>query len=329
MKYWHKHKFPTVFVVCFFMVVVVYYFTYYFPFTNNAFVVANTRPVAANVKGYITDIYVKNEEYVKKGQPLFTVFKTPYELAYKKAEADVAEAVATLMALEAGIKKTQRLVTVQQELLAKAAFDYDRYHAALRDHAVSAVEVNNLFREKNAAGANLKALEEELVQQQHSITAQHMKIKSLEAVMANAKVDVDETTVYAKNNGIVHNMFTALGAPIEIRKPIFSFVNMEQLFIQANFNETDLRNVRAGDKVTIMPRIYFWRKTYHGRVISTNWATNRQVTDPRTQEQVVTNNENNWFLLPQRFPIQITITDYDPVNYPLSIGASAYVYIHT
>ena len=51
-----------------------------------------------------------------------------------------------------------------------------------------------------------------------------MNIKSLIADMHNAKVDLDETTVYAKNNGIVQNMFVALGAPVEIRRPLFSFI---------------------------------------------------------------------------------------------------------
>ncbi len=175
----------------------------------------------------------------------------------------------------------------------------------------------------------MKALETELELNHQQIIVQKMRIKSLVAVMSNARVDLDETTVYAKNNGSVQNMFVALGTPIKIRKPIFSIADTDTLFIQANFNETDLRRVRPGDKVAILPRIYFGSKIYHGVILSRNWASSRLQTHQSTQIEIVRNSESNWFLLPQRMPVQIKITDYDPIHYPLSIGASAYVYIHT
>ena len=172
-------------------------------------------------------------------------------------------------------------------------------------------------------------MEKELELNREQLVVQTMRIKSLVAVMDNAKVDLDETTVYAKNNGIIQNMFLALGAPVKIRKPLFSFVDIDELFIQANFNETDLRRVQPGDKVSIYPRIYFGSKIYHGVIFSKYWSASRLTTHASTQLQIVKNSENNWFLLPQRLPVQIQITDYDPVNYPLNIGSSAYVYIHT
>lgn len=291
--------------------------------------VGNVRPVAANVEGYVTDIYVKNEAFVKKGQPLFTVFKTPYELHYKKAKSDVAEAEAQLIVLNKQVEKTQHLLQSQKEHYEKFNFDYTHYKSALSDHAVSEMVTNTTLKDKNAAMSQLKALETELALNHQQIEVQKMKIKSLASIMQNAKVNLDETTVYAKNNGVIQNMFVALGTPVKIRQPLFSFVDTDTLFIQANFNETDLRRVRAGDKVTIYPRMYLGSKRYHGVVFSTNWSASRLETHRSTQLQIVTNSEDNWFLLPQRLPVQIQITDYDPVHYPLNIGSSAYVYIHT
>lgn len=324
-----KHKFPLLFLLVLLLCIFLYGFSCYFPFTNNAFVVANIRPVAANVSGYITHIYVHNEDYVKAGSPLFTVFKTPYELAYKKAVSDVAQAKAQLQVLIKKVEKINYLLQSKQANWEKIQFEYKHNKAALDDNAVSKITVNNLLKENSAALNQFKALEKELELSREQINAQKMKIDSLTAIMENAHVDLDETTVYAKNNGVVQNMFTALGAPVDIRQPLFSFVDTDQMFIQANFNETDLRFVQPGNKVTIKPRIYYGAKTYHGVVISRNWAASRQVTDHRSQQQIVTNNEDNWLLLPQRFPVQIRIVDYDPIHYPLSIGASAYVYIHT
>lgn len=322
-------KFPIVFILCLIIFIGIYHFSYYFPFTNNAFVVANVRPVAADVEGYITDIYVKNEESVKQGQPLFTVFKKPYELAYIKAESDLAEAKEHLLVLTKLVEKTQYLIQAQKEEYENLCFDYDHNKSALRDHAVSKIMVNTLLRKKNSAFKQLQALEKEFELNSQKLIVQEKKIKSLTAVMENAKVNLNETTVYAIRNGSIQDMFVAVGTPIKIRKPIFSLVDTDKLFIQANFNETDLRRVQPGDKVSIYPRIYFGSKIYHGVVFSKNWAASRLVTHRATQLQIVANTESNWFLLPQRLPVQILITDYDPIHYPLSIGASAYVYIHT
>ncbi len=211
----------------------------------------------------------------------------------------------------------------------KVQFDYQRYYRAWQKDAISEITVNNNLRESRALFAELKALEEELRINQQNILVQQKKIQSLEAVMKNAKVEFDETIVYAENNGTVQNMFVALGTPVEIRKPLFSFVDTDSLAIQANMNETELANVKPGNQVTIVSRIYFMRKIYHGIIESIHWAANRQVTDDRTQEQIVNNSANNWFLLPQRIPVFIKITDYDAKNYPLNVGESAYVYIHT
>ena len=68
---------------------VYFFWLHRMPFTQNAFIVANVRPVSALVEGYITDIYVKNNQSVRKGAPLFTVFRQPYELKIKEIAASI------------------------------------------------------------------------------------------------------------------------------------------------------------------------------------------------------------------------------------------------
>lgn len=307
---------------------IIYNFSFIFPFTNNAFVVANIRPVAANVSGYITNIYVKNEQYVKKGERLFQVFQKPYALAYQKAQHDVVQAKEKLKAYEQALIKVDHLIAAEEQLYQQYRYDYIHYQQALHDNAVSKIEVNTFMRKQEATLFKLKALKAEKQMRIHEISRQKAHIQSLIRICENAKVNLDETVVYAKSNGFVQNLFTSLGAPIEIRQPIFAFVDTEHFYIQANFSEIDLRYLKAGRKVTIIPRVYFGSKVYHGVIVSNHWAASRQTTDSRTQEQIVTNSENNWILLPQRFPVQIQITDYDAKNYPLSVGSSAYVYVN-
>ncbi len=324
-----KHQFPIVIISCVLTVLIFYQFSYLFPFTNNAFIVANVSPIGANVSGYITEIYVQNEEKVYEGQALFQVFKTPYHLAYLKAKHELSEARASLKVLKTQVEKTKLMIQAQQQHYERLLYDYEHNRSASYGNAVSKIAVHTTLKEKDAALKTMQALEKEFQVNVQQITVQRKKIKALDAVLKNAKVDLDETTVYAKHDGAIQNMFVALGTPIKIRTPLFSLVDTRKLFVQANFYETDLRNVRPGNRVSIFPRIYLGSKIYHGVILSQNWAASRLQSHSSTEIQILSNTENNWFLLPQRLPVQIQITDYDPINYPLSIGQSAYVYIHS
>ncbi len=157
------------------------------------------------------------------------------------------------------------------------------------------------------------------------IIAQKKQVHALKSAMDNALVNLKLTTVRAPTDGIVDNLYISVGTPIKIRTPIFSFIDTTHWWIQANMNETDLRRIRPGDEAYIILRMYYFNKIFHGRVVNNIWASDRQQTIQRTQQQKVTN-ENEWLLIPQRLPLQIEIIDPDP-NFPLQPGASAYVYL--
>jgi multidrug resistance efflux pump len=324
-----QHKFPLLVLATLVFIIVIYYFSYLCPFTTNAFVVANFNEVAADVEGYVTGIYVQNEEYVKKGQPLFTVFQTPYELSYNKAMDDVDEARSYLTVLVKKIEKVSLVIAEQQENYERLDFDYEHNNSALIANAISEIVVNTSMRNKNAALLKLKSLEKQKELYEQELLVQKSKIKSLINVMLKAKVDLDETTVYAQHNGAITGMFVNLGTPIIKHKPIFSLVDTDTLYVQANFNEIDLRKVKIGDKVSIVPRIYLGSKVYHGVISSRNWSSSRLDLHGDNLIQIVKNTQSTWFLLPQRLPVQIKLLDYDKDHYPLNIGETAYVYIHT
>ncbi len=305
----------------------IYIFSYLFPVTDNAFVVNNVRPVAAQVHGYVTNLYVKNGDYVKKGQRLFTVFDKPYQYAYEQLSADLEAQQAKLKAMQKTLLRDSELTKTKQETYIKLAQDDEKYQKAYKIKAISLMTLQNSEQETKAAKADWQASMRQVEVDQEQINAIEKEIVSLNAKVKNAKVDLDETTVYAEKDGVIQNFFLSIGTPVNINQPLFSFVDTDETYFQANFNETDLRKVKPGDKVLIFPRTYLGQKVFHGRVISDYWGANRQNTDPHSLMQNVSN-ENQWILLPQRLPVQIKVTDPDP-DYPLRVGTSAYVYIQT
>ncbi|RTL11615.1 MAG: HlyD family secretion protein [Neisseriaceae bacterium] len=304
-----------------------YIFSYLFPVTDNAFVVNNVRPVAALVKGYVTNVYVKNGDSVKKGQKLFTVFDKPYRYAVEQNEADLAAAKSKLITLQKTLERDEQVSQNQQETYTKLAQDDEKYQKAYKINAVSLMTLQNSEQETKGAKASLVASQKQIEIDKSSIETQKKEIASTEAKLKNAQVDLDLTTVYAENDGIIQNFYLSIGTPVNVNQPLFSFIDTDEVYFQANFNETDLRKVHKGSKVLIMPRTYFAQKIFHGVVVSDYWSANRQLTDSRSQIQSVTN-ENQWVLLPQRLPVQIKVLDLDD-KYPLRVGTSAYVYIET
>ncbi|MBX9598674.1 MAG: HlyD family secretion protein [Burkholderiales bacterium] len=304
-----------------------YIFSYLFPVTDNAFVVNNVRPVAALVKGYVTNVYIKNGDNVKKGQKLFTVFDKPYRYTVEQYEADLAAAKSKLNTLQKTLERDEQLSKNQQEIYTRLAQDDDKYQKAYKINAVSLMTLQNSEQETKGAKANLAASQKQIEIDLSSIQTQQKEIAALGAKLKNAQLDLELTTVYAENDGIIQNFFLSVGTPVNVNQPLFSFIDTSEVYFQANFNETDLRKVHKGSKVLIMPRTYFAQKVFHGVVVSDYWSANRQITDNRSQIQNVTN-ENQWVLLPQRLPVQIKVMDLDD-KYPLRVGTSAYVYIET
>ncbi|MBX9868087.1 MAG: HlyD family secretion protein [Burkholderiales bacterium] len=302
-------------------------FSYLIPFTDNAFVVTNVTPVAADVSGFITDIYVKNGQAIKKDQPIFKVYQEPYRLAFSQASADYQQGLKKVIVLQRQIDKANSLVKSTQAELAKANYELDLKKDQVVAEAVPVLEIKKLGYDVEVLTNKLAALQHEVAILAAQVDEQHQIVASLKAKMDNAQVNLDLTVVRAPSNGVVDNMYISTNTPIKIHEPVFSFIDTTNYYIQANLNETDLRNVRVGDKVTIMLRMYYFDKIFHGVIVNTLWAADRQTTSAKTQLQKV-QNENEWLLLPQRFPVQIKVLDVDP-NYPLNPGASAYVYIST
>lgn len=199
----------------------IYIFSYLFPFTDNAFVVNNVRPVAALANGYITNLYVKNGDVVKKGQKLFTVFQKPYIYAVEQLSADLAGAEAQLAALKSTYERDLKLSENEQKNYIKLKQDDQKYTKGYALKSVSLITLQNSQQETKAAKYRWDAALKQLEIVQHQIKAQENEIKSLHARLKNAKVNLEQTEVYAQNNGIIQNLFFSIGTPVNINQPLF------------------------------------------------------------------------------------------------------------
>ena len=292
------------------------------PFTPNAFVFAYTRPVSPFTEGFITHIHVKNNQFVKKGDKLFTIFKVPYQLKITELENEIAARRSELKSLHAKIK---RIKFEQQQVLAKLKHNqylYTQARQMLQSAAVSgeyAEERLRAMQESQAMLEALKAAEEEITHQCAMIESQ---IQKLLAALEVNNIWYDLTDVRAFSDGYITDLTVVPGGYYRPGDVLCGFVDTSTWYVQANLEESELSAIKPGVRARIWLRQYP-DKIYHGVVEQTGYAVERRQMSKQTGLMEVAK-ENEWFPLPQRFPVQIKITDPGEKP-PFTHGASAYV----
>ncbi|MCF6775523.1 HlyD family secretion protein [Thiotrichales bacterium 19X7-9] len=305
----------------------IYFYFYFSPITDNAFVVANVRPIASEVSGVVEKVYVKNAQKVKVGDLLFELDPTPYQLAVNSKKHALAIAGFELQEGQLKLRDLKERIKIQKNIVAKIREDYVHAQVLVKSGAVTKTKYDDLSLSYQSELSKLEISKNALDLFKIKLQQLQQKKDQAQAELQLAQYHLKETKVYAKTDGIVTNLFISKGYPVTALKPIFSFIDTDHWWVQANFKETDLAHVKVGQKVAIRLRMYLGSKIYYGQVVSTNWAVSRQYINPTNYLQEVPN-ENQWILLPQRFPVLIKIDQPDK-NYPLHMGASAYVSIDT
>ena len=301
----------------------VYWFYWHLkPFTPNAFVFANTRPVSAWVEGYITEIFVKNNQFVRKGDILFTVFEEPYRLKTGELECRIAAVDAELQSREAAVEEAQEEINRWRAEFYHAQYLFVRAVEMFRTDAVSEDYVEEQLRYLRVSQAQYAGAGHRKTVLIRECRMLRHKLDELRKELELQLVWLEKTAVRALSDGYVTNMSISPGGYCRPGEVLFSFIDSSEWFVQANFTESELSQLREGVKA----RIWLWQypgKLWHGVICKTGWGVERRKSSPVTGIAEV-EKENEWFLLPQRYPVQIRITDPDP-EVQFHIGASAYV----
>jgi len=322
-----KHYFLMILTVAILIAASVYYLYWHWqPFTQNAFVFANTRPVSALVDGFITDIHIKNNQFVKKGTPLFTVFQPPYQLKVKELEHEIEAKEAQLKGIHARIKVARSDIEKYTAELKNNKYLSETANYMYGSEAVPQAYAEERLRAKQASEAQVQGAEHTVEALTHDANMTAALIKKLQKQLELAKIYNELTVVKALSDGYITNMTITPGGYYHTGDVLFGFIDSETWWVQANFKESELSEIKPGQTA----KIWLWQYPGHelkGTVEAVGWSAERRRMSKETGLPVV-EKENEWFLLPQRFPVQIKLID-PPENLQLHHGASAYVSVET
>lgn len=322
-----KFNFATLIFATGGIIAIGYMTTYLFPVTDQAFVVDNMTAISSSVTGHIEQIYVENGQKLKKDDPILLIRPEKYRLEYKGIKAQYEQAQVGLDVIQKRIDVTNADLQAAVDQLNRMKYEYSQKSAKDVINGVPQIELKTLEYNIKSQQSVILGLQKQIELEKTELKQATIGIETLAVATDKAAMDVADTIVRAPTDGYIQNLYIGTGSSALAHEGLFNFVDTANTYIQANFNETDLANVHAGDEVLIFPRAYLGRKIFHGVIMSDNWSVDRQHIIPLKETQLIFN-QNHWINLPQRLPVQIRVTDADS-QYQLRPGMSAYVYVRT
>ena len=296
-----------------------------YPSTDDAYIQAHVITIAPQVNGDVAQIFVHNQQHVKKNQLLFTIDPKPFQIAYEKAQANLQNAQQQVQVLQHAVNAAQATLLERQAQLADAQKDSDRIMPLVKQGYYAKTGGDAITSKLNVAKQSVIAAQNELSEAKENlgkIGDNNAQIKLAKTALEQAALNLAYTNIMAPTDGELAQFTLRPGQTVTAYQGLFSLIGDNTWWVMANMKETNLNRIRVGQKATIYVDLYP-SHSFHGIVKSISPGSGSSF-DLLPAE----NATGNWVKVTQRFPVKIAITDLDP-HYPLRIGASCSVVIDT
>jgi membrane fusion protein (multidrug efflux system) len=300
-----------------------YWFSYarYFESTDDAYVDGDVVQITSEVPGTVIALHADDTQFVSRNQPLLELDPADAEVAVRRAEADLGHAVRGVRALFARADQLQADIVDRQVALQRAERDYQRRSGLLSDGAVSSEEFQHTQEEVTEIRATLDAAREQLngtkAQIDGTDVATNPEVLAAAAAVRDAWLALRRTRVTAPVAGVVARRSVQVGQRIASGTPLMGVVPLDALWVDANFKEVQLRDMRVGQPVTLEADVYGRKARYHGKLVGLAAGTGSAFALLPAQ-----NASGNWIKIVQRLPVRVQLDPQELREHPLRIGES-------
>lgn len=303
--------------------------------TDNAYVQGNVIQITPQVGGTVTAILADDTDFVKAGQALVKLDPADAKVALDQAEANLAQAVRQVRTLYANNGTLSAQVTLResdiaraQTDIARATDDLNRRQALAGNGAVSKEELNHaksqLTTAQNAlsaAQAGVAAAREQLSSNQTLTEGTnvegHPSVVAASAKVREAFLALHRAELPAPVDGYVAKRTVQLGQRVAAGAPLMAIIPLNQLWVDANFKEVQLRNIRIGQPVKLTADLYGKKMEYKGTVAGLGAGTGAAFSLLPAQ-----NATGNWIKVVQRVPVRVALDAEQLAQNPLRVGLS-------
>jgi membrane fusion protein (multidrug efflux system) len=307
----------------------------HFESTDDAYVHGNLVQITPQVPGTVVAIEADDTETITAGAPLVRLDPADADIALNQAEAKLAQTVRQVRtlyvqndALAADIAVRQADVERAQADLARARSDLSRRQTLAKSGGVSGEEIlhaqttlktaeSGLAQARAALEASKAKLETNQALTHGTSVENHPDVREAEAELRNAWLARSRTVLPAPVTGMVARRSVQVGQRVAPGNTLMNVVPLDQVWVEANFKEGQLRDMRVGQPATLTADLYGSAVTYHGKVVGLDAGTGSAFALLPAQ-----NATGNWIKVVQRIPVRIALAPEELKAHPLRIGLS-------
>lgn len=288
--------------------------------TENAYINADVVSIASLVAGRVTNVYIKENQYVHKGDALFDIDAEPFSIALRRAQADLALAQQSARQDNAEINVARAQVAQIESNLANAQSVYARNKELVAQNFLTQQAADDSYARVHVLKSSL---DQALAQLNKALsvpgkTEERGDVLKAQAAISQAKLDLEHTHLSAMQDGQISNITMTPGSLVSVGTPLFALIAHDSFYIDANFKETELAGIHPGEDVDIQIDMYAGQH-FKGTVESISGGTGTAFSLLPAQ-----NATGNWVKIAQRVPVRIKFAPTD-AEHPLRIGATATV----
>ncbi|MFP2507939.1 MULTISPECIES: efflux RND transporter periplasmic adaptor subunit [Buttiauxella] len=300
-----------------------WYFLYarYYESTDDAYVNGNQVALTPQIGGTVTQVTADEGDFVEKGQRLVLLDPSDTKIALQQAEANLANTVRQVRGLYSTADNYRAQVAAKQVALQTAQNDYARRQKIFSTGAIAAEDLSHYRDAVSSAQSDLaaaqQALRTNLAMVDDTVIDSHPEIKTAVATLRQRYLDNARTTIVAPVSGYVAKRAVQLGMRVTSGTTLLAIVPLNEVWVDANFKESQMSTMRLGQKVTLSADLYGDDVEYHGTIESLGIGTGSAFSLLPAQ-----NASGNWIKIVQRLPVRITLDPHDMQKHPLRVGLS-------
>jgi membrane fusion protein (multidrug efflux system) len=289
--------------------------------TDDAYVAGNVVQVTSQVAGTVLAIHADDTELAQAGTPLIELDRRDAKVALDQAEAQLAQTVREVRTLFANNGTLGANVNLRMVDVERARADLMRRQQLASAGAVSKEEIEHARTALRTAEAALQAAREQLASN-HALTdrtsvSRHPNVQRASAQVEAAYLAFARSTLPAPITGYVAKRSVQVGQRIAAGAPLLSIVPLDALWVDANFKEVQVAQMRVGQPVVLHSDVYGEKVEYHGKVAGLAAGTGAAFALLPAQ-----NASGNWIKVVQRIPVRIALDPKELAERPLRIGLS-------
>ncbi len=295
--------------------------------TDDAYVGGNVVQISPKVPGTVVSIGADNGDLVHAGQVLVKLDPSDTAVALEAAKAGLAQAVRKVRGLYNNVEGAKAQVDAAEVTLHKAQSDYDRRKGLAESGAISAEMLAHAHDALAAARSAVITAKQKYHNTEALVggtdVASNPGVKAAEAKLRSAYLDNVRTTLVAPVDGYVAKRTVQVGEMVHPGMALMAVVPLNEVWVDANFKETQLEHMRIGQPVELTSDLYGGSVTYHGKVEALGIGTGSAFSLLPAQ-----NATGNWIKIVQRVPVRISLERKELDEHPLRIGLSMSVSVN-